>query len=509
MVTRALRIEIARPVDVSWDELGVLLRTQRRVMAQLLRAGMDARIACGVVGAKAAGRAQELLAAGLDVEEVTREIVAETSLQSVSKDESPEDRAARIKATVVRLRKTFANRLATSASVPTIKGALKMNGVRGASENTIVYQAIVAELDVIQASKWRDESRPALDLPGGMLSALSQRVMQSYPKRPSFGGTQPIPVRKAETRLAIAQDEGRERIVLDLKFTANGRTRVYVRPSKGQHWHLLKQIAKGEVVHGDCRIVLDEDRKKWYALLSYEVAARALPGPIDPTRALIVHRGVRNALTLLGSHGMVRYEPGEKLRSQLRQLDSRKRRGMSISNVTLGDGAKGHGKTRRYEHCDPIKKTRKNVVSTWCGQMAAYVLALALEWGCGIIVIEDYGGLAVNPDPHLRRALDKFPLYQIKQAIKNAREARATNVELREVPGEYISTTCPACGCQDFRQHNIHTGTFHCASCELERPADFVAALHMGRRSGVDMSVWDERMKKYDQLRSELREPAE
>lgn len=52
-VTRTISLEVAKPLNCSWDELRVLLRTQRCIIPQLLRSGMDALIACGVVETKA------------------------------------------------------------------------------------------------------------------------------------------------------------------------------------------------------------------------------------------------------------------------------------------------------------------------------------------------------------------------------------------------------------------------------------------------------------------------
>lgn len=48
-IIRTLKVEIKRPVDRTWAELGALLSVQRRIIPVLLRAGMDAKIATGVV----------------------------------------------------------------------------------------------------------------------------------------------------------------------------------------------------------------------------------------------------------------------------------------------------------------------------------------------------------------------------------------------------------------------------------------------------------------------------
>lgn len=440
---RALRVEIARPVDITWDELGTLLRTQRKIMHQILRAGMDARIACGVVG----------------VENVKAKVAPE---------------------------------------------------VEGKSAESMVYRAMFAELHRIKENRWSEEVRPALELPGGMISALSHRVMQSYKKRSGFNSEQPIPVRKAELAVKLVTDGDRERVVLDLKLTSKGRTRVYARPSKGSHWHTLKQIAKGEIQHCDCQVVLDEHRNKWYAILAYEQMKKPLNAVVDPKRVLVVHRGVRHALTFLcNDGGRVEYLNGDKLMGQLSQLRERLRKAQHVSLAELGSGARGHGKDRRSEPYDSFDNKRKAVIKTWCQQTAAFILQLLVKYGAGVLVIEDYDGVKPSSDPTLRQVLERFPLFQLKQMLKNALEVKACNVELREVPAEYISTTCLACGNADDRQHNRRTGVFHCRQCGFERPADFVAAIHMLRRSGADTTVWDERHKRAEALRRSIEEDDE
>lgn len=432
MPVRTLRIEIARPVDLSWDNAGTMLRVQRRVLPQILRAGMDARIACGVVGPK-----------------ITKKVVAPK--------------------------------------------------VDGQSPGAVVYQAMKAELARIQKGKWKDGARAALELPGGMLSALAQRVTQSYDKRPSFNSEQPIPIRKAETRIVLDGSA----VILDLKLTSEGRTRFYARPSKGWHWDTLRRLAKGEIEHGDCKIVRDDDRGKWYALLAYDAPSEP-EKTIDPAAALIVHRGVHNALTLMSTTGAVRYESGRKLLAQLQKLEARIRDAKRVSAATLGDGARGHGKGRRYQHYEALSGKRDRVVKTFCQQMAAFVVRTAREQGCNLILIENYGGQDPNEDRALRRVLVRFPLYRLKESIKNA--AELVGMTVKEYGAEHISTTCPACGRQDARQHNHRTGTFHCAQCALERPADFVAALNALRRSGAVSKLWDERMAQVEKMKKELKE---
>lgn len=414
---------------MSWDELGSILRIQRKVVPQLLRAGMDARIACGVV-----------------TTDKVREHIAPDA---------------------------------------------------GKSPSTMAYQAMLAELDKVKRSKWgrKPEVAKCLELPGGMLSAMGQRVSQTFKLRPSFRGEQPIPVRKQETRVMLADGD----IVVRVKLLSKGTIQLRVKAGRGRHWDHLRRIAAGELRHGSCSFVEDKrgrkrKRSKWYVMLSYEPPPRETRQK-SANVAIIVHRGVHNALTMMATTGAYRTISGAKLAAQLRRLEARMRETRRIGREELGDGAKGHGKTRRYEHYDALQGKRARVVRTFCQQMGAAVDTFADSVGAGVVVIEDYGGIAPGADA---RYITRFPLYQLKEAIGHRLELSAR--ELRDVPSEHISTTCPACECADERQYNRRTGTFHCLACRFERPADFVAALHMMRRAGVDFAVWDDRLEKYARL---------
>lgn len=436
MTVRTIRVEIAKPLNMTWDELGTILHTQRKVVRQLLRAGMDARIACGAVGGKA-----------------------------VKQELAPE--------------------------------------AKGATSRAMVYQAMKLALVRIKRGKWPEACVPALEVCGSMLSAIEKRVMTDYGKRSSYNSAQPIPVRKQET--SISHDK--KGVTVTVKLVSSGSIKLACCRSKGGHWHALQQIASGEIKHGACSIVRCERKKKWYILLSYDKPL-AEPLTVDPARALVVHRGIHHALTMLPTAGQrVFYESGEKLFAQLGRLEARMRHTRSVSPNVLGDGAKGHGKTRRYAHYDMLMGKRKRVVHTWCQQMASMVVRRAHDQGCGLIVIEKYGGIEPHPDDEVRRKLTRFPLYQLKLAI--VQTAEIANMVVSEAPAEYISTTCVICGNQDDRQHNKTTGAFHCAACRFSRPADFVAVLHMGRRSGVDMSAWNDRLDKEQKILEKLKKEEE
>lgn len=429
-VQRTLSLELAKPLNVKWAEARVLLYTQRKVVAQLLRAGMDARIAAGSVG---------------------------TSVAHL--------------------------RLCPDA--------------RGKSRDTVVYQSMLAEMEKIKRGKWSKEARPALEIAAKTIANLSRKVKDQYQLRPSYRGSQPIPVAAADVDLA-EDDQGR--IKVRLKLLKKGSHEFAIRASKGTHWETLRKIVAGELKHGAAGVVYSERKNKWYLQLSYKAPVQRVPGTQQEGVSLVVRRGAYKALSMMGTDGSYYALPGNKIVGQLRQLTARIAKARSIGEMELGHGAKGHGKRRRYEHLRALGDKRARVRKTWCQQAGATVVQKARRAGASEVVIEDFGGFHDELNPYIGV---RFPFYALKQSIVHACEK--AGITVREVSAAYISTTCPGCGALSDRAHNRRTGVFHCDECGLERPADWVANLNLMRSSEVDTSVWDERMKQYEKLVAQAR----
>ncbi|MBA2687841.1 MAG: transposase [Gemmatimonadaceae bacterium] len=274
-------------------------------------------------------------------------------------------------------------------------------------------------------------------------------------------------------------------LVLSVQLDPAGTewTDFAIKCGKGSHYGRVREMTSGVVRPGEVKLVLDERQKKWFAFVSYTRPSPSAPSECDVKKALVVHRGIHNALYLVCSDGRSYPIPGAKLLATKRRLVARRHEMQRIARCERGSGTHGHGKARRYAAPDSITDKEARVVRTWCQQMGAEVTKRVKAWGCGTIVIEDYGGIEQTGDAR-QRYLDKFPFYQLKQAIEWS--VSKVGLATTEVPCEYISSVCPVCGNADLRQHNHRTGTFHCAkaACGFERAADYVAAFNMMKRAG-------------------------
>ena len=183
---------------------------------------------------------------------------------------------------------------------------------------------------------------------------------------------------------------------------------------------------------------------------------------------------------------------GNKLMAMKQRLHARRRSMARIPRGELGSGAKGRGTERRYESREALGDKEARFVKTFCQQTAARVRELAKVWGCGRIVIGDYGGIDPDDERALRRFVPRFPLYQLKSSIVNALEPIGLKPE--EISESYVSQTCPRCANRATGQHNRRTGIFHCIVCGCDRQADWVSALLMMRRAEPLHNEHDKRL---------------
>lgn len=448
---RAVRVEIAKPLDIQWRELDDLLRDRRAVMHRLLNAGV-LHIASQRWAGNEKPRALEAIKAELSSWQTwCAEMGAKT------KDEKERIRHER------RATMTLASSITDALQQRCVDADQRWRKNKG---NARLPTAKRGAPIFIRDGGWTLES----DKNGWILSMRLEGVTPTN-HRP-------------------------------------GKVRVALRPSSGKHHGILQQMVKGSVKIGNCQVVLDESTGKWYAILAFtEELNRAAP-PRDGTKTLIVHRGQRNFMYALCTDGRTRILRGNKFAAQRLHLKRRAEAFKRVSAFERGAGAKGHGTRRRYETHDALDRKLKRVVHTYCQTSAAWVFKAAKDLGCGRILIEDYGGIEQSDERAERRFLDHFPYYQLGTAIKWV--CKREQLELLEGPAAFISQTCPRCKHQDARQHNTRTGVFHCINpdCGFDRPADWVAAFNQGIAFGIDMSEIKKILAAQERVAAEIKKKA-
>lgn len=333
-IIRALRVELARPLGSTWEDVGPLLHRLRRLTPKLVNAAMDVRIAVDVVGAKA----------------------VKAAVAPDAKAGSPE----------------------------------------GISYQGVLRQ--VDRLRNWKPKNKKEPPYADLNLPGGMMSQIARVANQAFARRDQgrqHFESDVILVRKQETK--VSKDDKGVRLTVKIGGgRTRGTVSFGLRHSHGRHQDILERLASAQIEHGDCKLKWDERRRKWYGLIAYKQPVESSPA-LDASKVLAVHRGMRNAVYLLPGDGSApRALPGFKFLAQRRMLQARLQQVRKISAFERGDGAKGHGVDRRMAAQESLDGKLGRVTHTFCQQVAAFVAATAIQRGCGKIVIEDFGGMEVD-----------------------------------------------------------------------------------------------------------------
>lgn len=380
--------------------------------------------------------------------------------------------------------------------------------MRGKKDESVHYQAVIKKMEDLRQWAKKSGYKPWIDLDvsSEILNEAKQAARtvhgQSRKER-TRGAFKEELILLGATLVTLSSDA--KGMTIDLKLRSRGVIRFAIAHSTGRHRDLLRKMVDGKIEYRSAKVKYDERRRKWFVLLSYKAPIESPAPNVRPENVLVVHRGIRNALTFLDNvRGVYKAVPGGSYVERRKRLRERARSVRRISAEERGSGAQGHGLTRRNETNDVIGDKVARLTTTFCQQMAAAVVNRAREFGCGTIVIEDYGGIGPADDRGARIVLDGFPFYQLKMAINSARER--AGLRLLETSSGHISTTCPRCSAVSATATNPVTGIFRCRECDFGRPVDWVAVYWMLKRSGFDASKIDERLQEERAFSDKMRE---
>lgn len=299
---------------------------------------------------------------------------------------------------------------------------------------------------------------------------------------PTFKRDQPIDIASSSDAVQLTIEDGS--FVLDLRLVADApHTRLIIRPYGGAAYAELRRVAADPELLGSCKLLWKKPQRggpdKWLALLAVKRPVRKASG----SKTMAIHRGVRTFLTaaVMGDDRcdaltMIVADGGDI--HEHKQAYSARRRSLGRHQRERGNGARGHGRERRFEAIAKLEDSEANWVKTKCQQVAARVVKIAEQRGVGRILIEDWSNPAKDGAPelgeHVERIVRQFPLAQLKDAISWA--AQNAGIEVAEVETKDYSRRCPNCG-------HVHEAAqfpqFLCTECQLSRPVDMTFPWNM------------------------------
>lgn len=340
---------------------------------------------------------------------------------------------------------------------------------------------------------------------------------------PTFRGGHPIHVVGGGVQLASSDGN----VVLSVPLADRGgpkRVRLIVEPDGAREWAKVHKVLADPESLGEIKILRAKSRQgNQECWMVYAARTFLLDSAPTEGRTMAVHRGVWSFLSAViareGDKEAYAMTPirGDDIVEHKRRYSARRRQ-LGQHGSDLGRGARGHGKSRRFERLTKLEDGEARWVRTRCQQAAADLVRLATKRGVTTILLDDWG----NPEtdapkkkkskkgseeapgvPHENKVSDEiryfvasFPFATLKDSIIWA--AKKAGITVKQVSGAYETLDCPKCGHRHERRplsrdKGGRLSVWTCEKCMLERNADQIATWNMLVKNGYMSPYLDQR----------------
>lgn len=169
----------------------------------------------------------------------------------------------------------------------------------------------------------------------------------------------------------------------------NGKFKVLIMTGEKSKRIILDRIMDGTYKLGASQILYKKN--KWYINLTYKFVNQ-LP-PLDPEAIMGVDLGVTNAVYMAFNNSLNRYKIVGGEIEQFRKQIERRRRELLIQSKYAGEGRSGHGTKTKIAPIEVLERKAANFKNTVNHKYARYIVNMALKHRCGTIQLEDLSGI--------------------------------------------------------------------------------------------------------------------
>lgn len=161
------------------------------------------------------------------------------------------------------------------------------------------------------------------------------------------------------------------------------------------------------------------------------------------------------------------------------KVEARKR-ALQRQGKYCGDGRIGHGYATRNKPVLQISDSIRRFRDTANHKYSRYIVQKALDFGCGIIQMENLQSIQVKTKD---KFLADWTYFDLQQKIKY--KAEEHGIEVRLVNPHFTSQRCSRCGCIDEKnrpREEKGQAFFECIQCGFRTNADYNASLNLATR---------------------------
>lgn len=247
----------------------------------------------------------------------------------------------------------------------------------------------------------------------------------------------------------------------------------------GSQLAIVQRCISGKYRIGESELIYSAKKKCWFLNLAYKFTPEA-PTALDPERIMGVDLGI-NCVAYMGFNFCEdRFYIGRSEVEAFRKRTEARKRDLQRQGKYCGDGRIGHGYKTRNRPVLSISDAIRRFRDTANHKYSRYIVQKALEYGCGIIQMEDLQGFhSMTSNKFLR----DWTYYDLRQKVEY--KAKELGIEVRFVNSQYTSQRCSKCGHIDSAnrpKEEKGQAYFKCTQCGFEANADYNASLNLATK---------------------------
>ena len=247
----------------------------------------------------------------------------------------------------------------------------------------------------------------------------------------------------------------------------------------GSQLAIVQRCMSGVYKISESELIYSAKKNCWFLNLAYKFTPEA-PTALDPERIMGVDLGI-NCVAYMGFNFCEEsFYIGRSEVEAFRKRTEARKRDLQRQGKYCGDGRIGHGYKTRNKPALNISDAIRRFRDTANHKYSRYIVQKALEYGCGIIQMEDLQGFhSMTSNKFLR----DWTYYDLRQKVEY--KAKELEIEVRFVNSQYTSQRCSKCGHIDSAnrpKEEKGQAYFKCTQCGFEANADYNASLNLATK---------------------------
>ena len=253
----------------------------------------------------------------------------------------------------------------------------------------------------------------------------------------------------------------------------NGWFKVALAVKDNYQKAIVDRVISGEYKLSMSKITYNKRKKKWFFNMAYTFTPEKKK--LDKNKIMGIDVGVNIPAMLAISDDNYYRQPvgdGKEIIDFQNQVNARKRR-LQRSRKWAGDGSIGHGVKTRIKPLDKLSGKIARFKDTKNHVWSRYIVDQVIKNNCGVIQMEDLSGISND-----NVLLKTWTFYDLQQKIKYKSEENGIKINM--IKPDFTSQRCNKCGIID-KNNRPNQSEFKCTSCDYGHKFSVNADLNAAR----------------------------